>query len=48
MEFLLSHWHCILPIVAIPIALLLLKDKSGDIKSEQKNGMVNLNKDIEK
>lgn len=24
MEFLLSHWHCILPAAAIPIGLILM------------------------
>ncbi len=33
MEFLLSHWHCILPAAGIIAALFLMKDK----KQEEKN-----------
>ncbi|GHU74257.1 hypothetical protein AGMMS49992_15180 [Clostridia bacterium] len=27
MEFLLSHWHCILPIAGIAVAMLFMRDK---------------------
>jgi hypothetical protein len=30
MEFLLSHWHCILPVLAMLAAMLLLRDKPQD------------------
>lgn len=30
MEFLLSHWHCILPIAGIAVAMLFMRDKSKD------------------
>jgi hypothetical protein len=30
MEFLLSHWHCILPAAGILVALALLRDKPAD------------------
>lgn len=28
MQFLLDHWHCIVPVVVIAIAFLLLRDKN--------------------
>ena len=34
MDFLLTHWHCILPIVGIVAAILLLKDNKSDTKKE--------------
>lgn len=27
MEFLLSHWHCILPVVGIVVAFFFIRDK---------------------
>jgi hypothetical protein len=27
LEFLLSHWHCILPIAGIAVAMLFMRDK---------------------
>jgi hypothetical protein len=30
MEFLLSHWHCILPAAGIVVALLLMRDRPAD------------------
>jgi hypothetical protein len=39
MEFLLSHWHCILPIAAIGIGLFLMKGKS---KSATKKDVVEI------
>ena len=31
MEFLLSHWHCILPVLAIFVGMLLMRrDKRND------------------
>lgn len=27
MELLLSHWHCILPVVAIVVAMLFMREK---------------------
>jgi hypothetical protein len=35
MEFLLSHWHCIIPAIAIIAASLLLKGKP--VKDEREN-----------
>ncbi len=38
MGFLISHWHCILPIMGVVIAILLLKDKGeGQNEKENKN-----------
>jgi hypothetical protein len=28
MEFLINHWHCILPVVGIVLAAILLRGKS--------------------
>lgn len=37
MELLISHWHCILPIAGIMVAVFLLRDKS-EKKGGDKNG----------
>ena len=37
MQFLLSHWHCILSIAAIVIAMFFLRDKPGDKSSESRH-----------
>jgi hypothetical protein len=29
MGFLLSHWHCLLPVAAIAAAALFMRDRSG-------------------
>lgn len=29
MRFLLSHWHCIVPIVGIAAAMFFMRDKAG-------------------
>lgn len=36
MEFLLSHWHCILPVVGIVVALFFMRDKPKN-KAKTKN-----------
>jgi purine-cytosine permease-like protein len=35
MEFLLSHWHCILPVVGIVVAMFFMRDKKS--KANNKN-----------
>lgn len=35
MELLLSHWHCILPVLAIVIALFLMREKPEKNNKEQ-------------
>lgn len=30
MDFLISHWHCILPVVGIVIAVFFMRDKPKD------------------
>jgi hypothetical protein len=35
MSFLLSHWHCILPIAAIGVAMIFMRDKPKE-KDERK------------
>lgn len=37
MEFILSHWHCILPIAAIGIAMFFMRDKTKSEKKNKKN-----------
>ena len=39
MEFLLSHWHCILPVVGIAVAMFLMRNKN----KEKKDGHHTLN-----
>ncbi len=34
MEFLISHWHCILPFAGILAAAFLIKDKPEDKKEK--------------
>jgi hypothetical protein len=36
MDFLLSHWHCIMPLAIIAIALLLMNKKKKDSGDEKK------------
>ncbi|MDR0813503.1 MAG: hypothetical protein LBO63_05840 [Oscillospiraceae bacterium] len=40
MEFLLSHWHCILPIAGIAAAAFFMRDKSKN-KNTQSGGTKN-------
>lgn len=40
MDFLLSHWHCILPVLGIIVAAFLMRDKSS--KNEE-NDNIKLN-----
>ena len=39
MDVLISHWHCIIPAVAILLAVVFLRDKESDKnkKGEHKN-----------
>lgn len=37
MAILISHWHCILPVVGIIIAAFLLRDKSSDNEKNDDN-----------
>jgi hypothetical protein len=30
MQILLSHWHCILPIAGVLVAMFLMRGKQGD------------------
>lgn len=39
MDILLSHWHCILPVLGIAVAAFLLRDKSS--KNEENNNKLN-------
>lgn len=41
MDFLLSHWHCILPVIGIIIAAFLLRDKSNKNESTDNNRLDN-------
>lgn len=35
-EFLYNHWHCILPVIAIIIAMFFIRDKDTDGKKKDK------------
>jgi hypothetical protein len=35
MDLLISHWHCILPVVGIIIALFLMRDKKDKDKDKE-------------
>jgi len=35
MQLLLSHWHCILPIVGIGVAFLFMREKPDKKKEQQ-------------
>ncbi|MDR1619083.1 MAG: hypothetical protein LBS18_00240 [Clostridiales bacterium] len=37
MDFILSHWHCILPAIGIVAALFFMRDKKGDGKHRRQN-----------
>ena len=41
MGFLLSHWHCILPVLGIIIAAFLLRDKSSNNEENDSNKLNN-------
>lgn len=43
MEFLLSHWHCILPIAGIVIVLFLMREKPVKEISDDKTTKVSKN-----
>ncbi len=36
MQLLLSHWHCILPVVGIVAAILFMREKPKDRDSDKK------------
>jgi hypothetical protein len=36
MEFLSSHWHCIVPAAAILLAMFLMRDKSENKGKDQR------------
>lgn len=38
MDFLIRHWHCILPVIAIPAALFVLKNKDEVASEKRKTG----------
>jgi hypothetical protein len=35
MSFLLSHWHCIVPIVGIAVAMIFMRDKPKEKKTDK-------------
>lgn len=37
MNFLLSHWHCILPIAGIGVAMFFMREKPKKEKQDGKN-----------
>lgn len=38
MEFLLYHWHCILPVIGIVVAMFFMRDKKKDKKDHHNAG----------
>lgn len=44
MELLLNHWHCIMPAIAIFVALFLLRNKD-EVSMENKNRKKDCEKD---
>jgi hypothetical protein len=38
MELLLSHWHCILPVIGIVVAMFFMRDKNKDKKDDHNAG----------
>lgn len=36
MEFLISHWHCIIPAVAMLLAMFFLRGKDSDKNKKEK------------
>lgn len=47
MEFLLSHWHCILPVVGIVIAMFLMREKPVKAKNDHIDTVIPKNIDQE-
>lgn len=47
MEFLLSHWHCILPVAGIGIALFFMREKPKKEKNDLEATVIpkNINKE---
>jgi hypothetical protein len=43
MDFILSHWHCILPVAGIAAALFFMRDKSKNEKNGQDSADVSQN-----
>jgi hypothetical protein len=37
MDFLLSHWHCILPVAAVGIALFFVRKKPAGKKKDERD-----------
>jgi hypothetical protein len=35
MEFLLSHWHCVLPAAVIAAAIFFMRDKSKEKRKDE-------------
>jgi len=45
MQFLLSHWHCILPVVGIGVALFFMREKPKDKKNDRDYPVIPQNSD---
>lgn len=43
MDFLFSHWHCILPIVGIGIAMFFMREKPKDEKNKHDSKSISQN-----
>lgn len=47
MEFLLSHWHCILPAAGILVAMFLMREKPAKEKNDRIDTVIPQNTDQE-
>lgn len=42
MDFLIGHWHCILPVMGIGIALFLMKERPKKEKKDKQNNIAEI------
>jgi len=47
MDFFTSHWHCILPVIGIILALIFLREKPNDKNNTNKDQSLKTNSTIE-
>ena len=42
MDFLISHWHCILPVMGIGIALFFMRERPKKEKKDEQNNIAEI------
>lgn len=42
MNFLISHWHCILPVLGIGIALFFMRERPKKEKKDEQNNIAEI------